>query len=291
MADLSTVYTLVGPDGTRIVFGNPDDPDFIGYVSEVGGLDGPETRESAELRADGDGGVHGDFFHGRRPVTLEGIIWPDPFDTRQEREERIARATNAMRADALLTWTPAGKSQREISLRRAQPPRIAGRRPKSFLIAMVSASAYMSSSAPQQIEIATGGTVTTNLAFPWVFPLDFVPGGGGSGGGSTFITNGGNAPASPTFRVNGPITNPVIRNETTGQEIRLIYDIASGDYIDIDVIERTIVFNSNTNRYSALDFANSEWWELVPGSNDVRITGSAFGSPASLVVNWRDAWI
>jgi hypothetical protein len=279
MADLNAVYTLMGPDGTRVVWNDPDDADF----------DGPETRESSEDRVEGDGGNHGDFWHGRRPITLEGIVWPDPVSERAEREDRIQRATNAMRADATLSWTPEGQSPRRLLLRRAQPPRITGRRPKNMLVAMVSDDAVITSPNLNSLDLPAGsGVLSLGMSFPMDFPLTFQD---TTGGPSTFVVNAGNAESPPILTVQGAITNPIIRNETVDKEIRLIYDLAAGDSLTINVDTASILLNGTTNRYSALDFGLSEWWNLVPGSNDVRLISSAFSGPAGLTVQWRDAWI
>jgi hypothetical protein len=67
-------YTLVGPDGGRAVFNDPSDNDYVGVLSNISGLDSPDLRESADDLIGDDGGVHGNFYHGRRPIVIEGQI-------------------------------------------------------------------------------------------------------------------------------------------------------------------------------------------------------------------------
>lgn len=69
-------YVLTGMQGdaSRITFNDPQDADHVGYLSNITGLDSPDVRESADDLIGDDGGVHGNFFYGRRPVVLEGMI-------------------------------------------------------------------------------------------------------------------------------------------------------------------------------------------------------------------------
>lgn len=69
-------YVLTGMqgDGTRVVFNDPQDADYVGMLTNISGLDSPDVRESADDLIGDDGGVHGNFFHGRRPIVLEGMI-------------------------------------------------------------------------------------------------------------------------------------------------------------------------------------------------------------------------
>lgn len=134
------LYRLTGPDGITVSFNDSSQADFVGFTEEVSGLDGPDTRESAELIVEGDGGIHGDFFHGRRPIVLSGIIDPNQIGAaRNVLISNLLRATNAMRADATLSWTPTGGDPVAVKVRRQQPPRIAGQRLKTFQISLVAA--------------------------------------------------------------------------------------------------------------------------------------------------------
>jgi hypothetical protein len=285
-------YTLVGPDGTRCVFNDPSDPDYIGRLdaeSGITGLDSPEVRESADVLVEDDGGIHGNFFHGRRPVVLQGWIHPDPISEANRRMDRLLRASNAMRADATLTWTETGSDARTLFLRRQQPARITGRRPKTFMLALVQADSRIYSAAVNtQVISAAGGASLGGLASPVTSPLQ-VTGGGGLGAAG--VVNRGTVESPAVLRIDGPITNPVIRNATAGQDIRLTYTLHAGEYLIVDLKTHTVLLNGTTDRYSALDFTNSSWWKLQPGVNDIHLLAAAYSIPAAVTVTWRHAWI
>jgi hypothetical protein len=137
---LSTKYTLTGPDGTVATFNDPSDPNFVGSITEVTGLDSPEVRENAENIVGMDGGVHGSFFHGRRPITLAGTIYNvTSNEDRNIKVTKLLQSSNAMREDATLEWTPAGGERQFVKVRRQQPVRITGGWSKSFQLLLVAA--------------------------------------------------------------------------------------------------------------------------------------------------------
>jgi hypothetical protein len=146
-------YTLTGPDGTIAVFNDSTDPNFVGILSpESSGLDSPEVREDAQDNTEDDGGIHGNFFYGRRPVILQGTIIASSASQRNERVDKLQRASNAMRADATLKWKPAGAAEEvELKLRRQQPVRITKGYVKDFMVPMVSAEAYIRSVASKSV--------------------------------------------------------------------------------------------------------------------------------------------
>lgn len=139
---------------------------------------------------------------------------------------------------------------------------------------------YSASATTVNIPLAvpTGG-----LTFPATFPLVF-----GTTGtfGSVNVTNSGNANSAPTFRVYGPVTNPSLTNYTSGTTFTVGITLASGEFLDIDMSARTVLLGGTGNRYSYVTAPN--WWELVPGVNEVRFTASTGSSSTDMT--FRSAW-
>lgn len=153
----STKYTLTGPDGTVATFNDSTDANFIGYLTETTGLDSPEVRENAENIAGADGGIHGSFYYGRRPITLAGsIINVTSSISRNAKITKLQQASNAMRADAVLSWTPEGGEEQFVKVRRSQPLRVTGGWNKDFQLLLVSADPriYAKALSTAAIEIA-----------------------------------------------------------------------------------------------------------------------------------------
>lgn len=111
--------------------------------------------------------------------------------------------------------------------------------------------------------------------------------------GSTEITNLGNSTAWPLIRIHGTCTNPRISNETSGLE----YDfsgvaLGSGEYIEIDTVNRTIVNQAGISVMDDLDFTTSQWWGLDPGDSVLVFEPDSYTpGTAEIEVIYRHAWI
>lgn len=137
---LSTKYVLTGPDGTRCAFNDTTDVDYVGAITEIAGLDSPEVRENGENLTGFDGGVHGDFFLGRRPITISGTIYNVVSnEDRNNKITKLKQAAAALREDATLEWTPEGGEASFVKVRLQQPIRISGGWVKDFQLALIAA--------------------------------------------------------------------------------------------------------------------------------------------------------
>lgn len=130
------------------------------------------------------------------------------------------------------------------------------------------------------LENAAGG-----VSFPLTFPFTF----GSSSTGSIQAVNSGNFPAPVVLTIDGPITNPSVLNNTTGEELAFTITLASGESLVIDTEARTVLLNGTASRYSTLS-TDSVWFDLQPGTTELKLTGSTAGSPL-LTAEWRSAWL
>jgi hypothetical protein len=111
-SEYSAHYRLVGPDGAIATFNDPLDPNYVGMLTEVTGLDSPEIRESSVELVQADGGAHGDFWLGRRPIVMSGRVFGHQTAVeRQIRLDRARRASLALRGNSVLSWKPAGRRE------------------------------------------------------------------------------------------------------------------------------------------------------------------------------------
>jgi hypothetical protein len=296
--ELSIPYALTGPDGTRVVFGNSDtakaDPDWIGYLDAENGitglLDGADIRSQPIDVVAGDGQDLGPSFLGARPGTIQLVIDPNAASvaSMEAAIARAKRASRALRADSLLVWTPSIDGiQRMLRLRRTGRPSVAGRRPKTVQLAMASPDPYVLAAVESNLALTPGQQagelgMTDPLTDPLSSPLNVTA--------QQFVTNAGDAETWPRFRITGPITNPELINQTTGERIRLVYTLAAGEYLDIYPERGQVLLGGTADRYGAYDFDDSTWWQLEPGPNDVRLLAASYGPGANVVVYWRHAW-
>jgi hypothetical protein len=269
--ETSAVYTLTGPDGSRAVLNDTTDTDYVGTFNADGitGLDDAEIRENAWDLVEADGGVHGPFWLGRRPFTLTIDVTGATAQQRNARMEKVKRATNALRADGIMSWTTpnGGGPNQQISFRRQQPRRWSNVGfLKTCFLGLVAADPRIYST-----------TLNTNTQL--------------QADGFQTWTNQGDYLSPPSLKINGPGTNPSVFNGTLG----IIFNglvLTAGQYVVVDLVQRTVVDQSGANRFGTVDFLNTAWWQLGPNNNSVKITWASGNTAAStLVGTWRDAWV
>lgn len=269
--EIAAVYTLTAPSGAVAVFNNASSPNYAGMLSEVTGLDSAEVRESASELSEADGGTHGNFYFGRRPITMTVKVFGHSTSfERAERIDRLHRAALAMRGDSMLTWAPtyASSTGMQLPVRLNQPIRDTGAWAKEIQLALVSAQAVIESQTlNQSAAIASGG--------------------------SALLENKGSYTAFPTLRISGVSSNPqvtggggTLHTGPTGYTLTL----ASDETVEINCLTHQAKFiagprnGQSANRY--IHFAATLVWpHLDSGNNTFALTGGG-----SLTVLWRDAW-
>lgn len=233
-------YVLTNADGQRAVFNDETDPDYVGVLTDVSGFDSPEVRENSDDLVEMDGGLHGDFYYGRRPVTLEGQIMHNGDTTlRNMQIAKLQRASSALRDDASLVWTPDGGVQQYVNLRRQQPLRVTGGFNKTFQLSMVASDPRIYSTALHGSQVSAGipSGAEAGFGFDMTFPLNF---GAAIPSGQMYLINQGNAESFPIYYVYGPGTSPAIINMTTGKVISMLLTLGLLDVLIIDTRERTV---------------------------------------------------
>lgn len=114
---------------------------------------------------------------------------------------------------------------------------------------------------------------------------------------TSIVTNAGSVATSPRMFVYGAASNPIIRNDTVGKKLdfsaRGGLTIPTGQFLDIDVANRTVFMNSDPAQsyYSKINWTSSAWWDLVPGQNNIAYGGSAIDGNAQLVLNYTKHWV
>jgi hypothetical protein len=298
VAILDIPYELIAPDGTRAVVGNSivaqQDPDWIGMLdpeSNIQGLlDTATVRGAAQDLVEADGQSMPPLWFGGRSGTVQVIILPSSLDLAaiELAGSKFKRATRALRADGIMRWTPPqDSSPRQIRFRRQDGPRITGRRPKGGQVTLQSADVYVLASNESSATI-TPGAAAGELGIPDPITDPITSALNVTAQQSVF--NAGDAPVWPRFRITGPITNPVLLNNTSGRQIGFNINLAAAEFIDVYPERGRVLLGGTADRYSVYDFQNSSWWQLGPGTNDVRLLAAAYSAGASAVVFWRAAY-
>jgi hypothetical protein len=291
--ELGTPYYIYNSDGTDYVaLNDPADPNFVGYVTDITGLDDSGVRENAQVVVAGDGGHHGPFWKDRRPWTMSGIIWPTlPVLARDTAQQHLVQILNsALKDDGAMYWTPADGNQRYIAFRKQQPVRITKGQSnveKTFQISCVSADPLIYSNKTKS-KSTYGGT-------PGIFD-------GRWASGTINCINNGDQPAPALFNVTGPMDGVSVVNNSTGKNFTVDVLLQAGDVLGIDLRGQypTVVTLSGFDLYGQIDLSFTDWDIAIdPGFNIMQVVelaapGVVFGSVANgntgIEIEWSDAW-
>jgi phage-related protein len=113
--------------------------------------------------------------------------------------------------------------------------------------------------------------------------------GGGSATVTTTISNIGWATTYPTITINGPITNPVIGNSTSGDTLYFTGTYSALDVLEIDLYNQLITLNGNPARNLLI---SGTWFDAPPGNSNFFFTGTGtLAGTTQATVSWYSAYI
>lgn len=250
---------------------------------------GPASARSVvESRTDISGARDTSSLHGGRAVSLS---FESTSSTPGTANDLISPWLDPS-ARFWLYFTPAGEAERRILLRADSGTGF------GFVNNRLSAidSSYSWVAPDGILEAATASSVTADAtpdveagrSYDRTYDRSYPP---GPTTGVVTASVDGTTDAWPIITLTGPCTSPNIENQTTNK--RLLFpnlSLGPADELVIDMRERTVSLGSQS-RLSELDFANSEWWSLVPGDNSIRYYPTIDGGGASSTVAWRHAYL
>lgn len=99
--------------------------------------------------------------------------------------------------------------------------------------------------------------------------------------------NGGNVVAYPIIRIDGTVANPIITNDSTGEQMRISLTVGAGDYLEIDTFRKSVKLNGVTDRIA---YVKGDWLTMKIGDNVFRYQGNTYHSDSEITISWRDRW-
>ncbi len=209
-------------------------------VRKMRGLGSPVPRESVRTHASRHGAIDSTKFYDGRVLEIEGQV---------------------LATSPALTWGAFDTLKGKLALGQQRTLRFR----RNGLSQDEQISALVSSVVDQQIATENGPVIFYSAAFfagdPRIYsatlksgtydPTASLSGGGAdvvTGGGMDFplvfttttateleLTNSGQFKTPPILTVKGPVGNPIIDNDTTGESIYLLYSLGTADTIVVDV--------------------------------------------------------
>lgn len=140
----------------------------------------------------------------------------------------------------------------------------------------------------QALITATGGILAGSGGdtFTDVFADTFDP----SAGGSASVNNTGTRPTPPVFKVYGYATEPQIVLVGTTKRIVLTGTIAAGDYVEVDVANRTVKLNGTSPAQGMVVSAATTWFELPRGASTIRLLAASNDAVTRVDTLYRPAF-
>lgn len=257
----------------------------------------PEIRENKEDRALSSGTMDFTRFHGESTVSMR-ILVTNHNRYGRSRRDLVDSIMPYMRPEArgYLHWQlndePDSRCVRIRAGRMTKP--VTGFNRMELVCSWVVPRGIQESSqlitdnlSPTTSTAGTTGR-TYNLVYPRVYPAGTV-----SGGGSRVINNRGTVDVYPFIRIYGSVNDPLIRNVTTGKQLRFQgLSIPSGSFLTIDLYNRQALMNDDISdsRLNQLVHSDSDWWSLVPGNNEISFSAAAY-SGTRIEIIYRYAWL
>lgn len=248
-----------------------------------------QVRSSDIARPLDHGMFAGDDFYGGRSLQLQVEIWGTDDTSYQVALSKALAAFVTGTEMPIVTQLPGyGKVQSSVRVRKRTGPKLDIKYGLHVGVMMVELAAtdpriYSQAlhSVTNNLQAPTGG-ITFNLTFPMVFGSSTSP--------ITVINNAGTFETRPLIVVSGPITNPALENVTTGLILNFVGSLATGESLYVDFLNRTVLLNNQASRYSWLQNPQN-WWNLQPGNNSVRFSGTAGAGTPTINIQWRDAYV
>lgn len=273
-----------------------DGGDFRVTTNLTGWYGNTNIKGAVTDRAQQDGGLDGSGLSGPRLISLTGRV------------EQSSRSAALAVADEISALTP-HESYEFIVDEPATGPRSATVRltglgdlewasPSGFTYSMQLTAPDMLKYGPAWFGTATLASTAAGAGRLWprVWPRDWgVP--AGVTPGAISVPNAGTAPYWTKIRIDGPVTNPVIRAQETGDSIRLIQPdgedvtITSGQWFDLDTGQRHVTFGANANDVRYLADVSGAWLAVPPGGVTLTFEADAGTSETTLTVfGYEGAW-
>lgn len=126
------------------------------------------------------------------------------------------------------------------------------------------------------------------LDYPLVYPLDY---GAESVSNSAIVLNDGDAPTPVTFTFTGPVTNPRLINQTTGEQLGFEIILTADDTLTVNTRLGTVLLNGVSDRLYTRTINSSPilGFDLIAGENEMQIIADDWDSGAGVEIVYRNA--
>jgi len=214
-----------------------------------------------------DGAFYIDTILSTRSLTLNVNISANSRDELNEARQEIAKVFNPKLGKGTLLYSN-GETKRKIEVVvdgiPSYPVGNKGRWWQRVVINLVAPKPHWLNATTENIKLED---FVAGFSFPFSFPVSFA-----IRGDKRTLNNSGDVPIPIKVTFRGNTINPTIRNITTGEFIKVNYEIPEGYTFVVDTENKTVKMydgtGTSTNMFRYLD-NDSTFFELVLGDNDI----------------------
>ena len=261
-------------------------------ILSVDGLEGlPGIRNQDDNRGFADGMFSGRDFYGGRTVSIIFNTFGTNTATAQENFNAIQRKLLPQTSGTtpLYFYLPPNETQfinaRVRGLRTTVDPNYT----YGYITSQVEffcpdPAYYNQNTQTASLDYTPPGGRTYNRVYNLVY-------GGGSVQITTTVSNAGWATTYPIIEINGPITNPVLGNQTQNAALYFTGTYTNTDILRVDLYNKLITLNGSPARNLLI---SGEWFSAQPGNNLFYLTGDAGSTTVGITggtVTWNSAFV
>lgn len=285
MSDHTVVLDL---DGTEL------DLTDNGWVVQAVDLGMPVFREVAEVIPGADGTDDHTEFVGARNVIVQ--LHLSDVDDRQDALDALAPYLNPAARPTLKVATETWRTARRLSVRATGDMNATWNTPLMLEFAL----GFRSVGSPfwlgdEHTTVAWPAIDRPGRTYPRTYPWSYPD---TTGIGAAGLLNNGNRPAYWVARIFGPVTGPSLNwTNDVGDSAKVAFEddfeIAAGDYIEIDSEHRTVLLNGEAGapRYSFLDFSETTWFRIPVGASQIQLSSQSYTDPAQAEITFHDTFL
>lgn len=229
------------------------------------------------------GARFGSAYYGARVMTIEGEIRGTSPEDYEQKRRALGQAFTILNGLQQVTFITRGgltlKADCIVNNRLEMPYESGLMQRGDFRIELIAPFPFFLSESTQTVNVYVfeGG----GAQIPAEIPLNF----GAGLAGNVDINNLGNVEAYPIIRLYGIMNDPVIRNNTSGLQLSLDYNLtATNQYIEVDTYRRTAKRDTGTNVFANV---TGDFWTFKTGINNIVLSASSYGEGAKAEVIYQ----
>jgi hypothetical protein len=261
-------------------------------TSLTGWEDLPPIDSSNTLRPASHGAWAGKKLAGQRIVTWSGKFSTEDFTTWRETLDALKRAFTIPSSDEELTIVVQTRGDIKVAFGSVAARAIPMDYAYSYYGANVSIQFECSdprlySLGENSVFISMPSDTEDGLDYPLVYPLDY---GVAVITSSLIVTNDGDVSTPVILNFSGPVTNPVLVNTTTGQELGFDIVLTADDILTVNTRTGTVLLGGADRLYTRqLTSSPILGFDLRSGNNEMQAHADEWESGAGVEIIYRDA--